>query len=98
MSINSGDRLLADILLRREKGRAAPDKVAFVGNMIDLRRRLDRELPDALKLKWPDFPVYQVSQDIALAGASTAQEPIMVYQPDFNAKPQIEAMLKFARA
>lgn len=84
LAVLGAQRVLEELVLRKQHGWLGPKVWGIVANMIDPRRSLDQHV-ETLFTNEQGVPFFQVPQDINVAMASACRTPLFDYQPKTKA-------------
>lgn len=90
LALIGAQRVLEDLLQRKEKGRIGPGTWGLVLNQIDSRRTFDRQVEELLSASLKDVPTFKVRQDRQVSYASAAGVPLFRLDPSCPAAISLE--------
>ncbi|MBU0551580.1 ParA family protein [Myxococcota bacterium] len=96
IAVVGAGRVLEDLQIRAKRGRRGPTRWALVMNMIDARRRLDRNIEVMIE-DYPDVPRLKVRQDTQMTLATAQGIPLFEFAPRSKAAEDIMALMEWAR-
>lgn len=96
IAIVGAGRVLEDLEIRKQRRRRGPQRWALVMNMIDARRRLDRNIEVMIEAN-PDVPRFKVRQDTQLTLATAQGIPLFEFAARSKAVEDILRLVEWAR-
>ncbi len=98
-ALAGASRIIEFLDVHQKKGRPgpAPDRVAVVMNLVDLRRVADRKWIEEVQNTWGELTCFEVRQDAQVAAATNLGMSLLEHCPDSRGVEDLKVVAKWVK-